>query len=264
MTDEGDEAPKRAGPGAGKLTPAPGHAAVRRYTDEEVAGLIRRALQLQDSSREVGTGPSGGLTLAEIRQVAAEVGIDPRFIELAASEESGQEEPAPSVLAGAPYRWRFRRSLPGEVPEEERARILQAIREVMGAKGEVTDLYGRMEWSHDDSLGPVIVGVDSRDGSTEVDVSASRGGEVGLWHGLTGPFAAVLTAAVMKGSFGVEGGEALAAAVVAGGLGYLGSRTFWKYQSARWSRRLRRLAERVSEAASRVALAPPAEGGDEE
>lgn len=251
---------------AGGPGPSPGSPSLpqaRRYTDEEVAGLIRRALQLQDASGDAVAAPPGGLTLAEVRQVAVEVGIDPRFIEMAASEAPGQEEPAPMVLAGAPYQWRFRWSLPGEVPEEGRVQILQAIRQVMDVKGEVGDVYGRMEWSHDDGLGPVIVGIGSREGTTEVEVYARRASEVGLWHGLATPLAAILGMAVMKGSFDVSGLPALGVGVVTGGLGYLGSRTFWRFQSKRWSRRLRRLVERVSEAASRLAIASPADTEDE-
>lgn len=67
--------------------------AKRIYSEEEVARLIRRAVELEaDRSVAADEGAGTGLTISEIEQVAAEAGIDPELIQKAASElESGAE-----------------------------------------------------------------------------------------------------------------------------------------------------------------------------
>lgn len=65
----------------------------RIYSEEEIARLIRRAVELEADrsvSREDGT--RAGLTITEIEQIAAEAGIDPELIQKAATEmESGMD-----------------------------------------------------------------------------------------------------------------------------------------------------------------------------
>jgi hypothetical protein len=235
----------------------------RRFSDEEVADLIRRALALQERSTMDGGALTGasGLTLAEVQQVAAEVGIDPRFVELAASTGPREDERLASALAGAPYGWRFGQTVAGEVAEADRPRLVEAIRGVLGAKGDVEDVYGRMEWSRDDGLGPVIVGVTSRDGRTEVDVSARRGPAVGLLHGMTAGLGGVFVGGTVAGLLGLAGPVVLPVLGGAAGVSYLVSRQAWRLRSRIWEERLRRVTTRVSEAAAQVArLPPPARG----
>lgn len=50
----------------------------RRYTDEEVARLLQRAADLDRDSGA--TTLARGLSLAELREVAAEAGIDPGMV----------------------------------------------------------------------------------------------------------------------------------------------------------------------------------------
>jgi hypothetical protein len=72
----------------------------RIYSEEEVARLIRRAIELE-AGRSVTEDDSGaGLTISEIEQVAAEAGIDPELIQKAANElNSGSIEANPSKAA---------------------------------------------------------------------------------------------------------------------------------------------------------------------
>ena len=137
-------------------------AVARRFGDEEIQRILARAAEMQErgQSRGGGSGGAGGLTLEDLRQVAAEAGIDPKYVDLAAVEPpptrtSGTE----AAWAGGPVSWSGAALVEGEVPEEDRDRLVQAIRRVTGRQGKIEDVYGRMEWSHDDGLGPIIVGV---------------------------------------------------------------------------------------------------------
>lgn len=63
----------------------------RIYSEEEVAQLIRRAVELE-ATRSVSRESSkiSGLTISELEQVAAEAGIDPELIQRAAKEFNEQ------------------------------------------------------------------------------------------------------------------------------------------------------------------------------
>ena len=235
----------------------------RRYSDDEVQGLIRRALALQERSTLplASGGHAHGLTLAEVRQIAQEVGIDPRFVDLAATGGPESEtEVTAHWLAGGAYRWRTRRSVPGQVAEADRVRLLEEVRAAVGYQGEVRDVYGAMEWSHDDGLGPVVVEVRSRQGHTEIDVSANRSGAAGLLVGLTSGLGGIGLGAITAGAVGLSGPVVLPVVLAAVGGTFLGARGVWKLRSRAWQQRLEALSHRLAGAAGEVARPPSPEG----
>jgi hypothetical protein len=61
----------------------------RIYGDKEVGRLLERATELQQGNAPAG---SSGLTLAELEQIAAEAGIDPRYLRRAAQELEASPE----------------------------------------------------------------------------------------------------------------------------------------------------------------------------
>ncbi|MEQ9399215.1 MAG: hypothetical protein RJQ04_08575 [Longimicrobiales bacterium] len=253
MTDD----PSPTGGSGGSLTTRPA-ASVRRFSDEEVARILRSAADLQERSSAHGGVGSRGLTLDDLRQVAAEVGIDPRFVDAAATESHGPPARESSALAGGTYAWSVHRTVSGHVPEDERDRIVRAIRHVIGQKGELEDVYGRMEWSYDDGLGPIMVGLASRDGVTEIDVSVRRIGEVGLWFGLGMPFGGIFGgAAVGAGLLGLSGPAVLPIIAAMAVVSYGGMRALWSILAGVWERKVHRLADAVTGAAQDVAVMPP-------
>ena len=59
----------------------------RIYSEEEVAKLIRRAVELESKRSDSGsTGPDKGLTLHDLEKIAADAGIDPELMHRAAEE----------------------------------------------------------------------------------------------------------------------------------------------------------------------------------
>lgn len=76
----------------------------RRYGDDEIVRILSKATELQARAPSEGGAPAQtgghGLTLAELRQVASEAGIDPRFIDLAASTLGPPAVRESSALAG--------------------------------------------------------------------------------------------------------------------------------------------------------------------
>ena len=69
----------------------------RIYTDKEISAVLKRATELQGAQ-----GPAGGtsgLSLDELEQIAAEVGIDPNYVKAAALElEEGRTDTSYSMI----------------------------------------------------------------------------------------------------------------------------------------------------------------------
>lgn len=232
----------------------------RRFGDEEVQRILEAAADLQARASALGTGSARGLTIQELRQVAAEAGIDPHFVDVAATDVDAPMEEGGGSWMGGPDRWHFRNTLPGEIEDEDKDRILMALRSLMGHRGTIEEVFGRMEWSMNDGMGPVTVGVSSRDGQTEVDMSVNRSSEPGLIFGLGVPLGGfligILTAAALDVS-GVAAGGLIAAGMAAA---VPPSRWFWGWRSKNIEARLRKTMERVSSIIQEAArVAPPDE-----
>lgn len=63
------------------------------YTDQDIAAILKRAAELQATAdRTADLRP--GLTLKELEHVAADAGLDPRFVRQAAAEREGTQRPS--------------------------------------------------------------------------------------------------------------------------------------------------------------------------
>lgn len=229
-----------------------------RFGDDEISRILQKAAELQERSAGV-PGESGrGLTLAELRQVALEAGIDPRFVDLAASDFGGDVETQESQLAGGTLQWHYHVAVPNEIDDGDRERILQALRGMLGKKGTLEDVFGRMEWTHDDGLGPVIVGISSRDGVTDIDVTTSRSAEAGFIHSLLVPFGGLAIGLTTANALALSG--AIVAPLIAGGalVSYVGTRFLYGQRARWWEKRLEKVVGRLSSIVQSGGAALPA------
>lgn len=62
----------------------------RTYSEEEAARLLKKAAKLQDATT---TSIAGGVTQDELRRIAQEAGIDPKFLELAEIQPETRTKP---------------------------------------------------------------------------------------------------------------------------------------------------------------------------
>jgi hypothetical protein len=133
----------------------------RRYTDREVALIIRRALEPETEGRSL-TGTDADLTLEEIKEIAAEVGIGAHRIEQAAALLA-RPEPAPvNPYAGIPTAVTYQSTVPSrrlhEVPVEE---VVATIRSTLGRQGILVREAGQVEWKARDVTGGRYVSITS-------------------------------------------------------------------------------------------------------
>ena len=118
---------------------------MRVFNEKQVSGILKRAAELQAGD----AGDERGLSLDELRAIAAEVGIDPRFVEQAAFE-TGRPAPKKQGFAfwGAPVRLTDERVLTQPVDEDEWGAMVEEMRRVYGHVGTVSEVGGTRTWSY--------------------------------------------------------------------------------------------------------------------
>ena len=168
--------------------------ASRKFNDEEVALIIKRAAELQQTE-QVAEDPGHAMSLAEVEQIAQEAGIDPRLIRRAAQ---GLDRPAdtnrPSPWAGAPTRLVFERVIDGEIPVEAYEPLVNEIRRTFGDNGVPSVLGRTLAWTTTASGGrrgargrQIDINIASRGGVTTVRVEEELSNLAGgLFGGLVG------------------------------------------------------------------------------
>lgn len=218
----------------------------RRYSDSEFALILRRAFELQE--RQAGGEPGDGLTLKEIRAVAAEMGLDPAVIERAAASMLSVEESTAAKVLGGPSLYQMEYTATGEISREGLTRVVHAVRRVTGNQGKVTEVLGSLEWESVGETSQIHVTVTPRDGQTTLRVLANRRA--------TGVILYMVPGTVGLLSIGIIGGIiepttfAGVASIVAGCLGgaFLTSRTIFKTTAGRFQSKLRDLMSATSRA----------------
>lgn len=114
----------------------------RRYGEKEIGRILKRATEIQHAEP---TAPAAsGMTLAELEEIAAEAGIDPRYLRKAARElDSGLGHAAfwPKVV-GDELTLLREAVVAGELPDSCFERVISVIQQVAREHGQPS-LLGR-------------------------------------------------------------------------------------------------------------------------
>lgn len=117
----------------------------RRFTDQDVALILRRAVDLD---RESGRESRGrGLSLEDLREIAVEVGVDPAMVSRAAEELGTRSVGRSLSLMGDPVVRRGVRAVPGTADEETLRELMRIVDREMPAQGTVTEALGTVRWN---------------------------------------------------------------------------------------------------------------------
>ncbi len=229
----------------------------RKFNDEEVALIIKRAAELQQT-QQIEAEPSTALSLTEIEQIAREAGIDPKLIRQAAH---GLDRPAdtsrPSPWLGAPTRLVFERVIDGEIPAEDFEPLINEIRRTFGDNGIPSVLGRTLAWTSSFQGGRrrgygrmINVNVVSRSGVTTVRVEEElRNLAGGLFGGLVGGGGGGTTGLSIGVGVGVFHSVSVAVAMwvaVAGGF-YTLARTIFSNMAIKRERELCDLTARLEQ-----------------
>jgi hypothetical protein len=244
----------------------------RRYTDQEVTLVIKRAAELQAQESERIESRTSGLSLGELEQVAREAGLDPALVRRAATELDTRNSTAPhSQWVGAPTVITIERTVQGEVSTDEYEAIVEEIRRAFNDNGFVSTLGRSLAWtSLSDGAGrrrgghSINITVSPRNGNTVIRAEESlRGVAGGLFGGLMGGIGGGTTGASIGVGLGV-----FHSAVIAGGMwasifggSYLLARTIFGRLARRRGDRLRAVVDRIAEhVAATASIAAPSQG----
>ncbi|MCY4574130.1 MAG: hypothetical protein OXF01_15170 [Gemmatimonadetes bacterium] len=243
----------------------------RHYSDTEVSRLLKYATELQQADEAGGRGghEGGGMTLATLQEVAAEAGIEPRHVQLAAARIDGPAEPTGRghVLAGTPLLVRAERVIPGELREEDYEQIVTEIQMATYVQGNALMVGRTLTWrsvASEHQFRRLQVTVESRNGETRIQAEERLHGYAGMLYGGVVGCGGTFCGTFVGLTVGLGGlGSALFAAAfpvtLIGGL-YVAMRQVMKSTGRKRRAQLEGLVERIA----RYAAAPqPALKGSE-
>jgi hypothetical protein len=229
----------------------------RKFNDEEVALIIKRAAELQQTE-QVAEEPGHSMSLAEVEQIAQEAGIDPRLIRRAAQ---GLDRPSdtnrPSPWAGAPTRLVYERVVDGEIPVDAYEPLVNEIRRTFGDNGMPSVLGRSLAWTSTPSGGrrrargrQIDVSIVSRGGITTIRVEEELSNLAGgLFGGLVGGGGGGTTGISIGIGMQVFQSPAIAAMLwvaVASGF-YMLARTLFAQASSKRETQIKGLLDRLEE-----------------
>jgi len=142
----------------------------RLYDEKEVGKLLKRATELQREDPVRAT--TGGLSLAELEEIAGEAGIDPRFLRRAAAEmaSGGQEKEMWEGVTGERLTLVQEAVVSGELSEGGFERVVEAIQRTAQENGQPSLLGRTLTWQAETpgKTRTIQVTVTSRDGETHI------------------------------------------------------------------------------------------------
>jgi len=207
-----------------------------RFSEQEMALILKRAAELQEGADGRGVQRS----LAEINEIATEVGIGPEFIAEAVAE---LQRPQPRTgWLGAPTRFHEEQSVSRKLTPDEISELLDQARAELGLHGEVHQVFDGVEWRARSALGASILTMGPRGDGTRIALTTERLDQaVVIGFGSVGiGFLTALGGVAI--AMNVTDSALVASAIVAGsGLAgtIVSARVLWLGVAERWRRRTR-------------------------
>lgn len=217
----------------------------RVYSDREVALVLKRASELEGERSPGGSG--GGLTLAQLEEIAREAGLDPDLVAEAALELDARRPERTRSLLGPPPVNRAVETVPGHPGEDALRRLIEVVDQQVPEDGIVTEALGTVRWTGRGKLRSTQVSVGPSGDRTRIQVTRRFREQIRpMLHLIPGVWGLVGGMGVAAG-LGFSGG--LVAGVAAGGtlLGAGIGRTIWHILSAGSAREVKRLVRELSQ-----------------
>ena len=130
----------------------------RRYNEDEVALILRKAVDAGADDRATATGK--GMSLSELKEIGIEVGIDAARIEDAARTlERRDDRPITGSVLGLSTTVQLDRVVPVRLVPEDLPQLLDAIRSEYARQGIVEEVLGGIEWRARSGMGGRYVSI---------------------------------------------------------------------------------------------------------
>jgi len=144
----------------------------RLYGEQEIGHILKRATELQHA--EPSPPSMGGMTLAELEEIAIEAGIDPRHLRRAAMDlDSGTSEPQFwDRVVGEQLQLERETVIPGELPESGFERVVSVIQRTAHEHGQPSLLGRTLTWRAEtpNKTRTIQVVVNARGGETRIRI----------------------------------------------------------------------------------------------
>ena len=121
----------------------------RRYEQDEVEEIVKRATELEATKTA-----SGAMTIGGVEALAGEVGVAPELVRAAADSlrrpsinDSGRPANQPNPWISGPTRLLFERIVDGELPETEYETVVDEIRQILQDAGQVSQFGRSFTWT---------------------------------------------------------------------------------------------------------------------
>ncbi len=228
--------------------------ATRRYSDKEIRRLLKQAAEIQ--KKETGhdyRDEGGGLTLADLQEIASEAGIHPRYLQQAAvSIDSPKATGLGPALAGSALNINTERTVPGELGDEDFERAIVDIQHAFKEPGTASMVGRTLMWKTEatDTQRALQVTVSSRGGKTHIRAAEQlKVLAAGLYIGVVGGVGTAVGLGVgLSVGLSVLASPLFATLFPVGIIGglYAGMRAVVKRTAARRRRELERIADRIA------------------
>ncbi len=198
---------------------------------ERAALLQEESTEREETSRVEGlVAPDGteGMSLESATEIAAELGVEARYIaEAARSLQLERQLRSGGGLLGAPMSVDVVHSFPASISETDSSEFVDVLRRSTGHEGEVRQLLGAVEWATVGRITKTTVALRGAGNSSEVRVQADASGLAALtWIGTAalGGLAGLLGVSLVQPATTLG---ALGIVVVGISLGLVGARSIW-------------------------------------
>jgi hypothetical protein len=214
--------------------------AMRRYSDRDIAFILKRAVELDDQKRLI--EPSQGVTLADLREIARDVGIDPSTVEQAATELDHDKSRSARALAADTAVVREMRSVPHRLDEQELREVLWAIDRALPEQGTLSEAVGELRWTSSNQFRSTQVAVRRDEDETVISVEQSLSNAKGPLLGIPAIWGAVIGAGL-----GADGGvgTAIMTMLLLGIAGFFVGGGVWQLVLDHHVQRVRTLMEKL-------------------
>lgn len=167
-----------------------------RWSEAEVSLILKRALELQQEEQRQPTTAlkrADGASLADLEEMAREVGIEPALVRRAATEIEARPRPVEvSRFTGGPGRIVLTRVLHGEAPQAAIETLLGVVQETLGEHGQPSMIGRTFTWTSLNASGrhasrrrQISITVAPRDGVTTIRVEEQlRGTAAAMFGGM--------------------------------------------------------------------------------
>lgn len=221
--------------------------AERRYDEDEFALILKKASDSAESRPEASRATTA---LVDLRRIAAEANIEPAFVDEALARVQMERPGLWERIIRTPSKFFEERRFGWSLPKHGQARLIAALRRVVGLQGTVEDVLEGVEWTSRSSSGASMnARIQTRDGETRIEVFRNLTSLSGMTVGFAGPFFGVMFGLALSAALSLGLGLASAATITGAALTGAGIMWAWYRRVARRSRTLldRVMAEMTAE-----------------